>query len=178
MEELCAQQREWPVQSSWGWYLFPMFKSKELIPPARGMSRSETEERHHQTYRGGNWPLCYLWTLKARGHPCPHCLSTAPTVSIILQRQPINLTRSLSYGLLLIQFWPLDFVTLGFLSTGTLLWELLTLYKSHMQDTMVSWVVFFPSLSQPSPPDYARNGSNASRPDQWLSPTKCKDANS
>lgn len=75
MEELCAQQREWPVQISWGRYLFPMFKSKKFIPPARGMSRSETEERHHQTYRGGNCPLCYPWTLKTWGHPCPHCLS-------------------------------------------------------------------------------------------------------
>ena len=43
---------------------------------------------------------------------------------------------------------------------------------TYMEDTVASWVVLFPCLSQTHHTDYVRNGSNASRPDKWSFPYK------
>ena len=169
MGEVCAWQREWPVQRPWGRYLFQMFKRKSKASAARGMILRDTDDRLCHTCEEGCGPSATTVTSR---HRAVLVHTASPLVFIVLQSHPMNWHRSPSWCLLLTEFWPLYCVTLRL---GVLAPVVRTAHPPQVTQThRTPWSsgLCNPRLYRPCHPGYAGNGYNPNRPDQRNFPWK------
>ena len=74
VSEVCAWQRDGPLQRTWGRCLFDMWRLKQGSLWGRGMSKRRSDERQCQRIWGTRWPPSYSYNLSVQRIPPVHVL--------------------------------------------------------------------------------------------------------